>query len=197
MSILVTGGGIRFREITNRDDDLWFECLADWPADAHGPYTRRRANDAIHNGLLENMECKYPLTDKSDFHHNLVLEFVDGIPLGITRLRIWGMLAWVDFLAFLPAHRGAGHFETVYWLYTYLIFEVYKADTLGHVDFADVHALTNMRARHGGEEGKPEERYARQTDREAIKFTFTRALYEAWPTPYQMKNGTKLDVTSP
>lgn len=159
--------------LTNDDDDLVFQCLKDWPADARGPFTRRRAMDTADAGVRENLHIAYPLTDESDFFVTFVIEH-QGLPVGVTKGRIWGKSVWVEWLAILPAARGNGLFREIRLAWSALTFEVLEAEKLGFETRTDIAATADILDRYTGEMTDEVRKRGLNTDAEKLKWWHTR-----------------------
>lgn len=200
MATLIQGNRIGIRDIDGGDDEIVFRSLSDWD-DVNGRWTRHRAILRVGNAVMENDSVHYPLAADSDFYHNMILTHTDpdsGVvtDIGYTYDRCWGKRCWVNAIAFHPDWRGRGLFDETYRVYSYLIFELYQADMVWHDDFLDVHALRRMREINTGEElGNARGRDRFMTERQSVKWRFTKEMYENHPAPYVLNTGEPLALT--
>ena len=206
---LVRTPDLTFRRVGNDDDEIVFQSLKDWPPDQHGPWTRKRAIERVGMANREQLYSHSPIvkrcdelahckcTNCSDFFENIIIEVTGVGGVGYTQARIWKDRVWVQFISLLEGERGKGRFEEIYWLYTWLIFEVWKAGRLMHSDFMDVGALARMRDAHGGHyfENERTGRDRWVTDRQTTKWMYTKEMYDqlADDEAY-LVNGAKLVI---
>jgi hypothetical protein len=170
---VIKGPNISFRLLGNDDDELVFQCLKDWPADARGPFTRRRAMDTADAGMRENMLIHHPLTEESDFFVTFVIEDSTGA-IGVTKARIWGTSVWVEWLALLPTARGRGLFREIRLAWSALTFEIFHAEKVGFETRTDVAATLDIFDRYTGETSDEVRKRGLNTDAEKLKWWHTK-----------------------
>lgn len=186
---MISGPNIRFRLITNDEDEFLFQCLKQWPADAQGPYTRERAKADIGHAMREHRHIEYPLQDerwtdehggihghRSDWFATVVIELRDE-PIGAAKCRILGRSVWVSWLSLLPEHIGQGLFREIRLAWSWLTFEILQGDQLGFATPVDNDPTMAVMTMYHGKRSE----YWKgplDNDTEKAKWWHTRADYE-------------------
>lgn len=174
--MIISDGQYRFRFIEPDEHEFLFRCFRDWPRDAHGRFTAKRAMDLVDQGCRSNDAVHAPAGLASNFRVTFVIELRDGRggpwePIGVTQGRVVLDKCHVVYMTLLPDRRG-GHLRRLALLWGHTTYEVFRLSSVEFITPRGNAAIESLFARFRGREAPPEELYNKplDTDREKRKW---------------------------